>query len=207
MCVRLGALTANVGKGTCTCGGRRYRGETKIIGGHASEELRKSSLAHLKRFQTLEQVLRMQTALIREGPTKETATLTSKYPEDVKPSRKFRPHTHSFKSRKKCAIHTIATITQGVRLAGATDGPTDTRKTVKDVGAGGTTAPTDAACVPPPFPFLCPCLWAWFDRQKTRRVQVKTQPQTKKKKTKACLTSVAVAYPCCPRCSRQQEDW
>ena len=43
------------------------------------------------------------------------------------------------------------------------------------------------------FPFLCPCLRAWIDRQKDRRDHVETLSQTKR--TTACPTAAVVVYP------------
>ena len=63
----------------------------KIIVDLAREELRKSSLAHLKRLRTLEQVERMQNALIREGPTRESSNPNVQIPRTREASKEVQP--------------------------------------------------------------------------------------------------------------------
>ena len=72
----------------CTCGCRRYRGETQMIVDLASEELRQSSLAS-GRLSNFERECKVRRYV--KAQPKEAATLTSKYPEDVKPPKKFTP--------------------------------------------------------------------------------------------------------------------
>ena len=103
--------------------------------------------------------------------------LTSRYLEDVMLLRKFGPHTPSFFTQEREQSSWKGDVGNGItdvdkrtsvsahqldeRVSAwqkATDGPTDTHRTVRvavghDVGAGGTTALADAAFFPP---FLLP---------------------------------------------------
>ena len=144
-----------------------------------------SSLAHFKRLWTLEQVERMQNALIREGPTRGSSTTNIQISKRREASQKVQPlHIHSI-HEKKSDIHSPAMTNQQTLWKGdvwngignvdkitsvraqqldarvsawqrATGGPTHTHRTAReelghDVGAGGTTAPGDAAFFVPLF--------------------------------------------------------